>query len=93
MAIIYELPNGKCVHISVEQLLALDDADLQYMIATNAGYHSSNPHRKLKYPDGDSTPEEQAFNDFTESENSPDMLSDGDDIDYDVDLDNFSDDN
>lgn len=93
MAIIYELPNGKCVHISVEQLLALDDKDIQYMIATNAGYHSSNPNRKLKYADGDSTPQDEVFNDFADPEDSPDMLSDGDDIDYDVDVDNISDDN
>lgn len=92
MAIIYQLPNGKCVHISIEQLLELDDEDIQFMIANDMGYHGNNPNRKLKYPDKDSTPQEEYDEYYLDPDFSPDMLSDGDDVDFDdIDLDNIPD--
>lgn len=90
MAIIYQLPNGKCIHLSIEQLITMDDEDLQYLIANDMGYYSNNPNRKLPYPDKDSTPEEE-YNELLDPDYTPDLLSDGDDVDYDVDLDNIPD--
>jgi len=91
MAILYQLPNGKCVYLSVEQLLHLNDADIQYMVGNDMGYESNNPHRKLKYADDESTPENQL--EYKQNlDNSPDMLSDGDDDPYDpTDINNIPD--
>jgi hypothetical protein len=33
----YQLPNGKVVHISVEEYLNLKDRDVQYLLSINAG--------------------------------------------------------
>ena len=91
MAILYQLPNGKCVYLTVEQLLALDNTDVQYMVANNMGYDSNNPNRKLKYADDESTPDNEPSY-IPNFENSPDMLSDGDDDPYDpLDINNIPD--
>lgn len=37
------LPNGKTVYMTVEQYLALDDNDIQYMISVNCGSTASSP--------------------------------------------------
>jgi hypothetical protein len=39
----YQLPNGKVVHISVEEYLNLKDRDVQYLLSINAGEYISNP--------------------------------------------------
>ncbi len=33
----YQLPNGKVIYISIEEYLALTDADIQYLIALDYG--------------------------------------------------------
>lgn len=38
-----QLPNGKTVHMSIEQYLALDDSDIQYMVSVNCGSTASSP--------------------------------------------------
>lgn len=38
-----QLPNGKTVSMSIEQYLALDDEDIQYMISKNCGSTASSP--------------------------------------------------
>ena len=38
-----QLPNGRTVNMSIEQYLALDDADIQYMISTGCGGIASSP--------------------------------------------------
>lgn len=38
-----QLPNGKTVHMSIEQYLALEDSDIQYMISLNCGSTASSP--------------------------------------------------
>lgn len=38
-----QLPNGKTVNLSVEQYLALDEADIQYMVSINCGSTASSP--------------------------------------------------
>ena len=38
-----QLPNGKTVNMSIEQYLALEDEDIQYMISINCGSTASSP--------------------------------------------------
>ena len=73
--IFFQLPNGKGVYLTVEQLLNLSENDVQGLVADDAGTTSNNPFRKL------STPTEDYDNDALQSfrEDCPDMLSDGDD--------------
>ena len=85
--ICYQLPNGKCVYISVDQLLTMSDADIQYYIAGDHGYSSNNPFKKLPYDKKDSFEDEENLED--EEDYTPDMLSDGDDVDYDFNIDDI----
>lgn len=39
----YQLPNGRVVHLSVEQFLDLSDQDIQDLIACNAGDFITSP--------------------------------------------------
>jgi len=41
--LLVNLPNGKTVNMSIEQYLALEDEDIQYMISTNCGSTASSP--------------------------------------------------
>lgn len=85
--ICYQLPNGKCVYISVDQLLTMSDADIQDYIAGDHGYSSNNPFKKLPYDKKDKFDEENE--DFKEDDNTPDMLSDGDDVGYTFNIDDI----
>lgn len=38
-----QLPNGKTVNMSIEAYLALDEADIQYMVSINCGSTASSP--------------------------------------------------
>jgi hypothetical protein len=40
---IYQLPNGKVIEITIEQFLRMTDEDMQYMIANNFGEEINNP--------------------------------------------------
>ena len=40
---LYQLPNGKVIYITIEQYLELTDEDIQYMMSINHGEHASNP--------------------------------------------------
>ena len=40
---IYQLPNGKIIHLSVEEFLDLSDHDIQYLMSVNAGDHAPSP--------------------------------------------------
>ena len=39
---IYQLPNGKVINISVESYLRMTDEDLHYLSESSAGTHVSN---------------------------------------------------
>jgi len=41
--LLVQLPNGKTVNMSIEQYLALEDEDIQYMISVNCGSTASSP--------------------------------------------------
>lgn len=40
---IYQLPTGKIVHLTIDQFLDLTDDDIQYMISINHGDHVRSP--------------------------------------------------
>ncbi len=41
--ILYQLPNGKVVHLTVDQFLDLTDLDIQYLMSLDAGDHMIDP--------------------------------------------------
>jgi len=40
---LYQLPNGKVIYLTVEQFLELTDLDIQYMMSIDFGDHIVNP--------------------------------------------------
>lgn len=40
---LYQLPNGKVVHLSIEEYLDLTDEDIQYLMSIDYGEHIINP--------------------------------------------------
>ena len=62
----YQLPNGKVINLDASDILDLTDADIQALIACNAGEHVSNPFQgsvirgsgKYERPDYDTEDEE-----------------------------------
>jgi len=40
---IYQLPNGKIIHISFDEFLDLSDLDIQYLMSVNAGDYAPSP--------------------------------------------------
>ena len=42
-AMIYQLPNGKVVHLSIEEFLELSDEDIQYLMSIDYGEHIRDP--------------------------------------------------
>jgi hypothetical protein len=40
---LYQLPNGKVINISIEQYLEMTDQDIQYMMSINGGDYALNP--------------------------------------------------
>lgn len=89
---IYQLPNGKVINISIEEYLDLDDQDIQYLMSINAGNYATSPFygsviRKKK----DYNPEEDIDKSMDYEEEDPDR-SHGDNIGgEDIILDDISD--
>ena len=40
---LYQLPNGKVVHLSIEEVLDLTDEDIQYLMSIDYGEHIRDP--------------------------------------------------
>ena len=40
---LYQLPNGKCVNLSIEEYLNLTHEDIQFLMAGDYGDHIVNP--------------------------------------------------
>jgi hypothetical protein len=40
---LYQLPNGKVVHLSTEEFLDLTDEDIQYLMSLDYGEYIKNP--------------------------------------------------
>jgi hypothetical protein len=62
----YQLPNGKVVHLSIEEYLDLTDEDVQYLMSIDYGEHIRDPfsgsavskNTKEKYYDFEFLPED-----------------------------------
>jgi hypothetical protein len=70
---LYQLPNGKVIHLSVEEYLALTDLDIQFLMSIDYGDHIIDPflgsaveqNSKSKYIDTDFLPlEDYDLNDI-----------------------------
>lgn len=89
--VLYELPSGKSVYISIDTLLNLTHQSIQDLEASNVGFTSNDPFLRLPKSSKD-------FRQLIEDEDlddddvSPDILSDGDDDPYlDIDINNIPD--
>jgi hypothetical protein len=73
---LYQLPNGKTIWLSIEQFLQLTDDDIRQLIAANAGAVITSPFlgSTLDTADLEKDEEEQ------ELDESVELLSDEDDI-------------
>lgn len=40
---LYQLPNGKVINISIDQFLDMTDQDIQYLMSINGGDYCPNP--------------------------------------------------
>lgn len=40
---LYQLPNGKVIFLTIDQFLDLTDEDIQYLMSVDAGEHTVNP--------------------------------------------------
>ena len=40
---LYQLPNGRVINITVEQYLSMSDSEIQYLLCANAGEAIHNP--------------------------------------------------
>jgi hypothetical protein len=40
---LYQLPSGKTIHLSIDEYLNLSDSDIQYMVSCNYGEVITNP--------------------------------------------------
>ncbi len=61
---IYQLPNGKIVNLSIEEYLDLTDEDIQYLMSENAGNYANSPwHGSAikKHRDKDNTEEDTSI--------------------------------
>jgi hypothetical protein len=68
---LYQLPNGKVINLTIEQYLDLSNEDIQYMMSIDFGEHIINPfsdsaitqNSKQKYYDFDYLSDDEGCND------------------------------
>jgi hypothetical protein len=89
---IYQLPNGKCIEMSIEQYLKMTDQDLKNLEAYNQGEEFNDPfiYSVLRHGPAKEVVEDDFEEDFTEEEVEDlldiapeDKIFDDDYIDYD----------
>ena len=81
---IYQLPSGKTVYLSIDEYLSLTDADIQYLIASDIGDVITNPFSGSAV-DTKKLPEKTEIGDFSGFEDG-----DGEDFPTDFDIRNLS---
>lgn len=88
---VYQLPNGKVIHLTIEQYLDLTDEDIQYLISIEYGEYATNPftnsasldNKKEKYYDFDYlSDDESSDNVISDDEPFDDIIDLGDILDY-----------
>ena len=73
---LYQLPNGKVIYLTIEQYLELTDEDIQYLMSLNAGEFALNPftdsavveNTKEKYYDFDYLTDDESDNIISDDE-------------------------
>ena len=70
---IYQLPNGKAIYLTLEEFLDLTDADVQFLMSINAGNYITNPFfnsaiKKQKSEEVDEELEDFSSDCFTETD-------------------------
>jgi len=88
---LYQLPNGKVIHLSVEEYLNLTDEDIQYLMSIDYGEHIRDPfidsaidnNRKEKYYDFDfvSIDDDEVNDIISNDESFDDIIDLYDDLD------------
>ena len=79
---LYQLPNGKVIYLSVEQYLDLTDLDIQYLMSIDYGEHIINPfadsaiskNTKEKYYDFDYLTDDESENIVSDDEPFDDII-------------------
>jgi hypothetical protein len=81
---LYQLPNGKVIFLTVEQYLELTDEDIQYMMSLDYGEHATSPftdsavikNTKEKYYDFDYLPNDESIDDIVSDDEPFDDIID-----------------
>jgi|TARA_R110000868_G_scaffold207246_3_gene456198 hypothetical protein len=82
---LYQLPNGKVVHLSIDEYLDLTDEDVQYLMSLDYGEHIRDPFRdsavshntKEKYYDFEFlAQDDETMNDIISDDNPIDDIID-----------------
>ena len=81
---LYQLPNGKVIYLTVEQYLELGPEDIQYLMSIDFGEHILNPftdsavvqNTKEHYYDFDYLPDDDNINDIASDDEPFDDIID-----------------
>jgi len=76
---LYQLPNGKCVYLTIEEYLNLTHEDIQFLMAGDYGDHIVNPFKGSSI-DSKSKSKNRDFNEVASTEDE-DIISDNDPFD------------
>ena len=82
---VYQLPNGKVIYLTIDQFLDLTDDDIQYLTSVNAGEHGGNPFTHSAVVDSE-TEKCYDFDFLVDDENQDDDMSDDQPFDDIVDI-------
>tara|TARA_R110002020_G_scaffold115034_5_gene264572 strand:+ start:221 stop:481 length:261 start_codon:yes stop_codon:yes gene_type:complete len=81
MQMVYQLPNGKVVYLSIEEYLSLTHEDIQYLIAGDYGDHIINPFKGSSI-DKNYRTKSYDFNNVQSTDDQDNIISDDDIIDF-----------
>lgn len=83
--IVYQLPSGRVVYLTVKQFLEMTEDDIKYLDTNGFGTNANNPFRKLPYADKDSEAHDQIWEDEYDDEDQEDYSIDYNEADEDDD--------
>jgi len=66
--VLYQLPNGKTIYLTIEEFLCLTDQDIQYLVAINCGEAILNPFKGSATVDNSQTEKHYDFDYLTNDE-------------------------
>lgn len=86
---LYQLPNGKVIYLTIEQYLELTDEDVQYLMSLNAGDYALNPFTDSAVVEN--TKEKYYDFDYLTDDESDNIISDDEPFDEIIDLSGLTD--